>query len=163
GQQATKRPDPRCGNASGCFADMPLRAKCNSASPTIRLGCRRALSLILSNGGSCKDVGLRSRSRYGLKSPWAADCCNERLLSLVRHFLVALIAMHFVTVGWASAQAPVGSHFAWDGLGQDPNKPLRSTKRVMRLPAKPDPNADRRKMLSTLQPYSAAWWIVHDE
>jgi hypothetical protein len=82
---------------------------------------------------------------------------------LVRHFLVALIAMHFVTVGCAAAQAPVGGRFAWDGLGQDPNKPLRNTKRMVRLPAKPDPNADRRKMLNTLQPHSAAWWIVQDE
>jgi hypothetical protein len=82
---------------------------------------------------------------------------------LVRHFLVALIAMHFVAVGCASAQAPVSGRFAWDGLGQDPNKPLRHAKRMMRLPAKPDPNAERKKVLNTLEPYSAAWWIVHDE
>jgi len=71
--------------------------------------------------------------------------------------------MYFVAVGCASAQAPESVPFAWDGLGQDPNKPLRNTKRVVRLPAKPDPNAGRRKMLNTLEPYSAAWWIVHDE
>jgi hypothetical protein len=82
---------------------------------------------------------------------------------LVRHFLVALIAMHFVAVGCASAQAPVGGRFAWDGLGQDPNKPLRNAKRIMRLPAKPDSNAARQRVLNSLQPYSAAWWIVHDE
>ena len=46
------------------------------------------------------------------KSLRAADCCNERLFSLVRHFLVALIAMHFVTVGCASAQSPEGGRFA---------------------------------------------------
>ena len=88
---------------------------------------------------------------------------NERLFSLARHFLVALIAMSFVVVGCASAQAPLGGLFAWDGLGQDPNKPLRNTKRMMRLPAKPDPNAERQKVLNALQPYSAAWWVVHDE
>ena len=81
---------------------------------------------------------------------------------MVRHLLVALIAMSFAVVGFASAQAPVGGPFAWDGLGQDPNKPLRNTKRMMRLPARPDPNAERKKVLNTLEPYSAAWWIVHD-
>jgi hypothetical protein len=82
---------------------------------------------------------------------------------LVRHLLVALIAMSFAVASCASAQAPVGGHFAWDGLGQDPNKPLRNAKRVMRLPAKPDPNAERQKVLNTLQPYSAAWWAIHEE
>lgn len=28
---------------------------------------------------------------------------------------------------------------------------------------KPDPNVDREKVLVTLRPYSAAWWVVHDE
>jgi len=82
---------------------------------------------------------------------------------LARHFLVTLIAMTFVAAGCASAQAPLGGPVAWDGLGQDPNKPLRNTKRMMRLPAKPDPIAERQKALNSLQPYSAAWWAVHDE
>jgi hypothetical protein len=82
---------------------------------------------------------------------------------LTRHILLALIAMPFMVVGCASAQVPVGGPFGWDGLGQDPNKPLRNTKRMMRLPAKPDPNVERQKVLNALQPYSAAWWVVHDE
>jgi hypothetical protein len=40
---------------------------------------------------------------------------------------------------------------------------LRNAKRIMRLPAKPDSNAARQRVLNSLQPYSAAWWIVHDE
>jgi hypothetical protein len=78
--------------------------------------------------------------------------------------LLALTALTVVLSGCASAAPPGGERLAWDGLGQDPNKPVRHTRRVKTpLPSQPDANAEREKILATLQPYSAAWWIVQDE
>ena len=56
---------------------------------------------------------------------------------------------------------------AWDGLGQDPNRPLtllsQSVARRTRRPRQTDPNQERERVLGTLRPYSEAWWAVHDE
>src|SRR5262245_32540492 len=78
--------------------------------------------------------------------------------------LLVLIALTVVLAGCASAPPPGGERLAWDGLGQDPNKPVRQTRRVKPLlPSQPDANAEREKVLATLEPYSTAWWRVHDE
>ena len=82
----------------------------------------------------------------------------------------ALISVGLLVSGCAGAPPPpVGGRFAWDGLGQDPNKPVRHKPRP-RVAASsktavkpPDPNAEREKVLATLRPYSAAWWVVQDE
>lgn len=51
---------------------------------------------------------------------------------------------------------------AWDGLGPDPSAP-RKPQRV-RISAPADQGQrEREAALSTLRPYTTAWWIVHDE
>jgi hypothetical protein len=71
--------------------------------------------------------------------------------------------------GCAAAPPPSsGGRFAWDGLGQDPNKPVRHKHRatvaaLSKTADKPDSNNEREKVLVTLRPYSAAWWVIHDE
>jgi hypothetical protein len=87
-----------------------------------------------------------------------------------RYFLV-LITMSLVLSGCATAPAlPVGGRFAWDGLGRDPNGPVRRHKQRLAAttvlgaaPKVPEPNAERERVLATLRPYSAAWWVVRDE
>ena len=90
-----------------------------------------------------------------------------------RHFL-PLVAVCFFVSGCATAPPPTPisrGGGAWDGLGQAPNK-LARTVRQKRRPAtaaaskkaeEPEPNTDREKVLATLRPYSAAWWVVQDE
>ena len=88
---------------------------------------------------------------------------------MARH-LSAFIILGLLLSGCASAPPP--SHdgrFAWDGLGQDPNKPARYKRRPTAITASgpvvkpPDPNVEREKVLATLRPYSAAWWAIQDE
>ena len=85
-------------------------------------------------------------------------------------FFLALITLGLLVSGCASAPPPPlsGGRFAWDGLGQNPNKPVRHKRRPAMVLAsnkadKPDPNAERGKVLATLRAYSAAWWAVQDE
>ncbi|MFT4118102.1 hypothetical protein [Bradyrhizobium sp.] len=64
------------------------------------------------------------------------------------------------------AVAPAQEHrpIAWDGLGQDPNRPVAPKRRAAsHTPAQSDPNKERERVLGTLRPYSDAWWAVHDE
>src|SRR4051812_23165657 len=65
--------------------------------------------------------------------------------------------------GCASESAVTRPSLAWDGLGADPN--ASATKRQVKHTtlAKLDPNSEREKVLTTLRPYSEAWWAVHDE
>ena len=86
---------------------------------------------------------------------------------MIRHGFLLLI---FCTalLGCAVAPAQERRPIAWDGLGQDPNKGSNgphATKRraTSPAPAASDPNQERERVLSTLRPYSEAWWAVHDE
>jgi hypothetical protein len=88
---------------------------------------------------------------------------------MARH-LSALIILSLVLSGCASAPPPSKSgRFAWDGLGQDPNRLIRHKRRptatgaLTAVPKAPEPNAERDRVLATLRPYSAAWWAVQDE
>ena len=82
---------------------------------------------------------------------------------MARHILV-LLSFCAALAGCASAPAAERRPIAWDGLGQDPNR-LAVTKRWPATHAAPesDPNLERQRVLSTLRPYSEAWWAVHDE
>jgi len=53
--------------------------------------------------------------------------------------------------------------FAWDGSGLDPNRPRVKVKRVSIASAEDSANQKRQEVLSSLRPYSAAWWAVRDE
>lgn len=64
------------------------------------------------------------------------------------------------TVAPAQERRPV----AWDGLGQDPNRPAVTKRRgANQGPVQNDANQERERVLGTLRPYSEAWWAVHDE
>jgi hypothetical protein len=52
---------------------------------------------------------------------------------------------------------------AWDGLGQDPNRPHRAVKHVQVSSVADDAVSIREQVMASLRPYSAAWWVVHDE
>jgi hypothetical protein len=61
-----------------------------------------------------------------------------------------------------SAEGPI----AWDGLGQDPNKPPAARRSKPHSKPTPEPiktNAQRENALSTLEPNSAAWWALKEE
>ncbi|MCK1715542.1 MULTISPECIES: hypothetical protein [unclassified Bradyrhizobium] len=82
---------------------------------------------------------------------------------MMRPGLILLIfcaAIAGCTVAPAQERRPI----AWDGLGQDPNRPSVTKRRVVNpAPAASDPNRERERVLATLRPYSDAWWAVHDE
>ncbi|GGI20165.1 hypothetical protein [Bradyrhizobium guangdongense] len=82
---------------------------------------------------------------------------------MARHILV-LLSFCAALAGCASAPAAERRPIAWDGLGQDPNRPAVTKRRLANQAApESDPNLERQKVLSTLRPYSDAWWAVHDE
>lgn len=80
-----------------------------------------------------------------------------------RHILV-LLSFCAALAGCANAPAAERRPLAWDGLGQNPNRPA-ITKRRLANHAAPasDPNVERQRVLGTLRPYSDAWWAVQDE
>ena len=80
---------------------------------------------------------------------------------MARHILV-LLSFCAALAGCATAaeRRPI----AWDGLGQDPNRPTVTKRRAANHAApESDPNLERQRVLATLRPYSDAWWAVHDE
>ena len=81
---------------------------------------------------------------------------------MFRFFLAITIGT--TLAGCAHAPAPPRSgEYAWDGFGQNPNHRRaipRSASRTVSVEA--DQNTERAKVLTTLHPYSAAWWVVHD-
>jgi len=82
---------------------------------------------------------------------------------MIRHVFV-LLSFCAVLMGCAAAPAQERRPIAWDGLGQDPNRPPVTKRRVTdRAPGSIDPNQEREKVLATLRPYSDAWWAVRDE
>jgi hypothetical protein len=86
---------------------------------------------------------------------------------MMRHGFI-LLTFCTALLGCAVAPAQERRPIAWDGLGQDPNKgsnhPHAAKRRATNLaPAATDPNQERERVLGTLQPYSEAWWAVHDE
>lgn len=88
-----------------------------------------------------------------------------------RHFF-PLVVVCFLVSGCATAPPPppiAHGGLAWERPGR---APLAATARQKRHPAItaapkktdwPDPNTDREKVLATLRPYSAAWWVVQNE
>lgn len=80
------------------------------------------------------------------------------------HYGPTLLTLCALLVGCTGATAQERRPMAWDGLGQDPNRPA-ATKRhgAKQAPAETDPNRERERVLGTLRPYSDAWWVVHDE
>lgn len=82
---------------------------------------------------------------------------------MMRHSFV-LLSFCAVLAGCAAAPAAERRSIAWDGLGQNPNRPAAVHRRLANhgLP-KSDPNEERQKVLATLRPYSDAWWAVQDE
>jgi hypothetical protein len=58
----------------------------------------------------------------------------------------------------ASDPAFTPPRYAWDGAGDDPNRPASAPSRAVR---KVD-RSDRDKSLAALQPYSKEWWQAQD-
>src|ERR1700759_4372133 len=82
---------------------------------------------------------------------------------MARHILV-LLRFFAERAGCASAPAAEHRPIAWDGLGQDPNRPAVTKRRLANHAApESDPNVERQRVLGTLRPYSDAWWAVQDE
>ncbi|WP_262048295.1 hypothetical protein [Bradyrhizobium sp. Bra78] len=82
---------------------------------------------------------------------------------MMRHGFI-LLTFCATLMGCAVAPAQERRPIAWDGLGQDPNRPSVTKRRVAsQAPAERDSNQERERVLGTLRPYSEAWWVVHDE
>lgn len=82
---------------------------------------------------------------------------------MARQILV-LLSFCAALAGYASAPAAERRPIAWDGLGQDPNRPAVTKRRLAnRAAPASDPNLERQRVLDTLRPYSDAWWAVQDE
>jgi hypothetical protein len=80
----------------------------------------------------------------------------------------AILVLSLALAGCASApQARLASdtaftpkRYAWDGTGEDPNRP-RSASRPSRAARTAD-QSDPDKSLAALQPYSREWWQAQD-
>jgi hypothetical protein len=82
---------------------------------------------------------------------------------MARH-IVILLSFCAALAGCAAAPAAERRSIAWDGLGQDPNRPIVTKRRLANQPSsESDPNVERQRVLGTLRPYSDAWWAVQDE
>jgi len=82
---------------------------------------------------------------------------------MMRHGFV-LLTFCAALMGCAAAPAQERRPIAWDGLGQNPNRPPVTKRRAANpAPAQENPNQERERVLGTLRPYSDAWWAVHDE
>jgi hypothetical protein len=82
---------------------------------------------------------------------------------MMRHGFV-LLTFCAALMGCAAAPAQERRPIAWDGLGQNPNRPPVTKRRAANpAPAQENPNQERERVLGTLRPYSEAWWAVHDE
>jgi hypothetical protein len=90
------------------------------------------------------------------------DVPNSRS-GMARHSLV-LLSFCAALAGCVTALAAERRPIAWDGLGQDPNRPTVAKRRLANHASpESDPNLERQRVLATLRPYSDAWWAVHDE
>ena len=86
---------------------------------------------------------------------------------------LARMAVFFLPIALCSCAAPAArmtfdtSHkprmFAWDGSGHDPNRSRVRVKRAVVSVDDGDANRKRERVFTTLHPYSAAWWAIHDE
>ena len=82
---------------------------------------------------------------------------------MLKFFLAIIVGLTLAGCAYAPAPPKPGV-YAWDGSGQDPNRRRaipRLGSRAVSVGA--DQNSERAKVLATLHPYSAAWWVVHDE
>lgn len=82
-----------------------------------------------------------------------------------RHFF-PLVAVCFFVSGCATAPPPLPiAHggFAWERPATARQKHHPAITAAAKKAGEPDPNTDREKVLATLRPYSAAWWVVQNE
>lgn len=63
----------------------------------------------------------------------------------------------------ATGASPLRYQYAWDGLGQNPNRPRSHRVSRQSSTLAQDSNLQREAVLAELRPYSAEWWVVHDE
>lgn len=86
---------------------------------------------------------------------------------------LARMAVFFLPIALCSCAAPAARMtfdpsqkprmLAWDGSGHDPNRPRVRVKRAVVSVDEDDANRKREQVFTTLRPYSAAWWAIHDE
>ena len=86
---------------------------------------------------------------------------------------LAQIALFFLPIALCSCGAPADRMsfatsakprmLAWDGSGDNPNRPRVKVKRVQPSADENSANRTREEALTSLRPYSAAWWVIHDE
>jgi hypothetical protein len=86
---------------------------------------------------------------------------------------LARIALVFLPIALCSCAAPADRMsfdpapkprvFAWDGSGNDPNKPRVRRKRTQILADENSANREREEALTSLRPYSTAWWTIYDQ
>ncbi|WP_246755787.1 hypothetical protein [Bradyrhizobium sp. CCBAU 53338] len=93
----------------------------------------------------------------GFRRRWTAKC--------VRH--AAALVLSIWGAGCATfepVRAGSTRSVSWDGLGRNPNQARPAARRAMAASPTPvDRIGERERALTTLRPYSSAWWAVHDE
>jgi hypothetical protein len=85
---------------------------------------------------------------------------------------LAQIALLFLPIALCSCAAPdrvsfdtspKPRMFAWDGSGHNPNAPRIKVKRVQVSADENSANRKREEVLTSLRPYSSAWWAIQNE
>ena len=86
---------------------------------------------------------------------------------------LAQIALFFLPIALCSCAAPADRmsfdtspeprKFALDRVGDNPNAPRIKLKRIQVSADENSANRKREEALTSLRPYSAAWWAIQDE
>ncbi|MDN5005294.1 hypothetical protein ACFQZO_31020 [Bradyrhizobium sp. GCM10027634] len=93
----------------------------------------------------------------GFRKTWKVNCARYAIALTLSIWGAGCATFEPVR---ATSTRPV----AWDGLGRNPNQTKSKMHRpVTAPPASLDRISERERALTTLRPYSGAWWAVHDE
>ena len=84
-------------------------------------------------------------------------------MMIIRHFSI-LTAIGLVLTACASPLPPTVRRVAWNGLSQHSNKhPPDKQSLANESLTKPDPHAEKEKILATLRPYSREWYALYED
>jgi hypothetical protein len=81
-----------------------------------------------------------------------------------RTFLLLLLVLGGCASNTSLSSTSFHGRYAWDGSGQDPNRPARRSRAIKPVVARPIDRdiEEEQARLNTLTKYSPEWWAAHD-
>jgi hypothetical protein len=81
----------------------------------------------------------------------------------VQMYKQSIILLFALLLGSCATPEMKPGMMAWDGLGRHPKPPSHRIARNAPSTSETNTNIERERVLATFRPYSAAWWVVHNE